>query len=70
VSEARCPKWVFSTEMGCPRDGRFTPVSERIADMAGCPFRAIIRHEASFDHVVCASRERRRHIEPEGLGSL
>jgi hypothetical protein len=30
----------FSTEMGCPHDVRFTPVSDRIADIAGGPFRA------------------------------
>jgi hypothetical protein len=28
------------TEMGCPRDVRFPPESDRIADMAGGPFRA------------------------------
>jgi hypothetical protein len=29
-----------STEMGIPRHVRFTPVSDRLADIAGGPFRA------------------------------
>jgi len=49
---------------------RFTPLNGHRAAPTPCPKSANIRHEASFDHVVCASRERRRHIEPEGLGSL
>ena len=34
----------FSTEMGFPRHVRFTPGSDRIADMAGGPVRANSRH--------------------------
>ncbi len=34
----------FSTEMGCPHDVRFAPISDRIADVVGGPFRAINRH--------------------------
>jgi hypothetical protein len=49
---------------------RFTPLNGHRAAPTPCPKSANIRHEASFDHVVCASRERRRHIEPEDLGSL
>src|SRR6266436_3981761 len=30
----------FATELGVPRHVRFTPVSDRIADIAGGPFRA------------------------------
>jgi len=31
---------LFSAEMGCPRDVRFSPGSDRPADIAGGPFRA------------------------------
>jgi hypothetical protein len=30
----------ISTKLTCPRDVRFTPVSDRVADIAGGPFRA------------------------------
>jgi hypothetical protein len=34
----------FSTELGCPCDVRFTPVSDRTADIAGCLKSANNRH--------------------------
>src|ERR1700694_2817100 len=34
----------ISIELGLPRHGRFTPVSDRTADIAGGPVRAIKRH--------------------------
>jgi hypothetical protein len=42
----------FSTEMGCPHDVRFTPVSDGIADIAAGPFRAMNRHALLLDHLV------------------
>jgi hypothetical protein len=41
----------IATEMGSPHDVRFTPVSDRIADIAGGPFGARSRHYATTAEV-------------------
>jgi hypothetical protein len=43
----------FSTEMGCPHHVRSTPVSDRIADMASGPFRAMSGSERT--HSITSS---------------
>jgi hypothetical protein len=42
VADDRCGS--FSTELGCPRHVRFTPDSDRTADIVGGPFRARLGH--------------------------
>jgi hypothetical protein len=57
----------IATELGCQPHVRFTPASDRPADIAGGPFRANsgIMHRSEkqlFDHVVGAmSRRSHRH---------
>jgi hypothetical protein len=60
----------FSTELGCPRDVRSTPVSDRIADIPDRQLRANFGSEThSLDHLVGLGKQRRGHREAERLGS-
>jgi hypothetical protein len=63
---ARLPKWSIATKMGCPRDVRFSPVSDPTADIAGGPFRAKLGSRwPLFDHVVGLDKQRGWRREAE-----
>jgi len=53
--------WSFATELGCPRHVRFPPDSDRIADIAGGPFRAKPGH-ASRCRAIAAGRSKARQF--------
>jgi hypothetical protein len=62
----------FATELGCPGHVRFTPVSDRTADIANGPVGATSRlmHRtkcASFDHLVSTTQQRNRDGDAERL---
>jgi len=46
-----CPRW-GSTELGRPRHVRLTPVSDRTANIAGGPVRAMSRHALALMFAV------------------
>jgi len=51
------PLWVIRDQLVRPRHVRSTPVSDRTADLAGGPFRAIIGSpQTSLDRLVGAGR--------------
>jgi hypothetical protein len=49
----------FATEMGCPRDVRFPSDSDRTADTAGDPVRAISDQRTAANSVPIQSLRRR-----------
>jgi len=55
-----------ATGSGCPRHVRFSPVSDRIADIAGAPQQIA----SLFNHLVGASEKRRRDSYAERLRGL
>jgi hypothetical protein len=65
-----------STPCRSPGALRFTPVSDRIADIAGGPFRAKCGQSAAqentslFDQLVRDAEQTRGDGQPERLGSL
>src|ERR1700682_3043903 len=61
----------ISTEKGCPRPVRGAPGSDRIADIAGGPVRAITGPFAcSLDYFIGTHEEPRRYGKPQLLGCL
>ena len=47
----------FSTQLGCPRDVRFTPVSDPITDISNRQLRANKRHEIAYS-ITSSARPR------------
>ena len=61
----------FSTKLGCPRHVRFTPDSDRTADIAGGPFRANFGSDRTHS-ITASARERRVGgiVKPSALAVL
>jgi hypothetical protein len=55
VADDRCGS--FSTELGCPRHVRFTPDSDRTADVVGGPLRARLGHGDNYS-ITSSARAR------------
>jgi hypothetical protein len=55
----------FATKLGCPRHIRFTPVSDRTADIAGGPVRAISGHSVTLSARAKRELEVTRLLRPK-----
>src|SRR5262245_26870092 len=68
----RCPLYPNSAAKAGSRERPclLTPESGHVRCNSRCPLWANSGHQQLFNHLVCATEQRQRHGEPEGLCSL